>query len=386
MITTLAIEGFRSLRHVVLPLAGLTVISGANGVGKSSVYRSLRLLAEVAQSGAIAALAREGGLQSLLWAGPEAGASAARRSGHPAEGTVRRDVVALKLGYASSDFGYAVDFGLPADQGTMFARDPEIKAEAVFSGSVLRPATSLTERRNGAVRVRAASGEWVSHDYRLRPTESMVAAFADPTSTPELLTVRENLGSWRFYDHFRTDPHAPVRQPQLGTRAPVLSHSGTNLAAALQTIREFGDAALLDRTIARAFDGASVKVQSNDGLFSVVMVQPGLLRPLDTHELSDGTLRFLLLVAALLSPNPPALLVLNEPETSLHPKLLAPLAELIDAAAQETQIVVVSHASALVNELDGAGASRIRLVKVDGETAVEGQGMLDEPAWSWPKR
>jgi len=386
MITTLAIEGFRSLRRVVLPLTGLTVISGANGVGKSSVYRSLRLLAEVAQSGAIAALAREGGLQSLLWAGPEAGASAARRFGHPVEGTVRRDVIAVKLGYASSDLGYAVDFGLPVNQGTMFARDPEIKAEAVFAGAVLRPATALTERRNRAVRVRNADGQWIPHDYRLRPTESMVAAFADPAAAPELLTVRENLGSWRFYDHFRTDPHAPVRQPQLGTQTPVLSHSGIDLAAALQTIRECGNTALLDRTIARAFDGASVTVRSNDGLFSLVMEQPGLLRPLDAQELSDGTLRFLLLVSALLSPNPPALLVLNEPETSLHPRLLAPLAQLIQAAAEQTQIVVVSHSSALVDELADSGASRIHLVKVDGETAVDGQGRLDEPAWSWPQR
>ena len=386
MITTLAIEGFRSLRHVVLPLARLTVISGANGVGKSSVYRSLRLLAEVGQSGAIAALAREGGLQSLLWAGPESGATAARQFGHPVQGTVRRNSVALKLGYASTGFGYAVDFGLPTDQSTMFARDPEIKAESVFSGAVLRPATALTERHNGAVLVRNSGGEWIPHDYRLRPTESMVAAFADPVAAPELMEVRQNLSSWRFYDHFRTDPQAPVRQPQLGTRTPVLDHSGTDLAAALQTITEFGDRALLDRTIARAFDGASVKVHAQDGLFSLVMVQPGLLRPLEANELSDGTLRFLLLVAALLSPSPPTLLVLNEPETSLHPRLLAPLAELVEAASAHTQIVVVSHASGLVDELEEAGASRIHLEKRDGETSIEGQGMLDEPAWSWPKR
>ncbi|MBH0130152.1 AAA family ATPase [Salinibacterium sp. NK8237] len=386
MITTLAIEGFRSLRHLVMPLGRLTVISGANGVGKSSVYRSLRLLSEVGQSGAIAALAREGGVQSMLWAGPEAGAAAAKRAGHPVQGTVRKDVVALKLGYAGTEFGYAVDFGLPTDQCTMFSRDPEIKAESVFSGAVLRPATALSERRNGAVRVRDARGEWVAHDYRLRPIESMVAAFADPGLAPELLTVREGLGSWRFYDHFRTDPDAPVRQAQLGTNTPVLSHSGADLAAAIQTIRERGDRTLLDRTIEQAFDGASVRVQSRDGLFSLVMEQPGLLRPLETHELSDGTLRFLMLVAALLSPTPPSLLVLNEPETSLHPRLLEPLAQLVEAAAQLTQIVVVSHASALVDGLVRGGANEVHLIKRDGETVIEGQGMLDEPPWSWPKR
>ena len=65
-------------------------------------------------------------------------------------------------------------------------------------------------------------------------------------------------------------------------------------------------------------------------------------------ELSDGTLRYLLLIAALLSPRPPDLMILNEPETSLHPDLLPPLARLIAQAAQRTQIIVVSHAEPLV--------------------------------------
>jgi len=386
MITALAIQGFRSIRHLVVPLAGLTVVSGENGVGKSSVYRSLRLLAEVAQTSAVAALAREGGLQSTLWAGPESGASASQRYGHPVQGSIRKNAISLKLGYASTDFGYAIDFGLPTDQGTMFARDPEIKAEAVFSGAVLRPATSLSERRNGSVRIRSSDGGWVAHDHRLRPVESMVAAFADPGLVPELLSVRQSLGSWRFYDHFRTDPDSPVRQPQLGTHTPVLSHNGNDVAAAIQTIREYGDGPLLDKVVARAFDGAAVRVESQEGQFSLVMQQPGLLRPLSTSELSDGTLRFLLLTAALLSPQPPTLLVLNEPETSLHPRLIEPLAELITAAAERTQIVVVSHSAALADGLAAEGAARINLAKPAGETVMEGQGMLDEPAWNWPQR
>lgn len=71
MLTTLAIAGYRSLRELIVPLGRLNVITGANGSGKSSVYRSLRLLAETARGGVITSLAREGGLQSTLWAGPE---------------------------------------------------------------------------------------------------------------------------------------------------------------------------------------------------------------------------------------------------------------------------------------------------------------------------
>jgi predicted ATPase len=71
MILTLAISGYRSIRDLVLPLERLNAVTGGNGAGKSSLYRALRLLADVAQGRAIAALAQEGGLQSTLWAGPE---------------------------------------------------------------------------------------------------------------------------------------------------------------------------------------------------------------------------------------------------------------------------------------------------------------------------
>ena len=134
--------------------------------------------------------------------------------------------------------------------------------------------------------------------------------------------------SWRFYDGFRVDAAAPSRLPQVGTRTPVLSDDGGDLAAAVQTIIEagFDD---LQRAVADAFDGATVSVAVHDGLFDLQLQQRGMLRPLRAAELSDGTLRFLLWAAALLSPQPPSLMVLNEPETSLHPDLVRPLASLI---------------------------------------------------------
>ena len=101
----------------------------------------------------------------------------------------------------------------------------------------------------------------------------------------------------------------------------MLSDDGGDLAAAVQTIIEagFDD---LPRAVADAFDGASVSVAVHDGLFDLQLHQRGMLRPLRAAELSDGTLRFLLWAAALLSPQPPSLMVLNEPETSLHPDLV----------------------------------------------------------------
>src|SRR5580704_15661719 len=70
-VSTLAIENYRSLRRLVVPLRRVNVITGPNGSGKSSLYRALRLLADTSRNGAVAALAREGGLDSTLWAGPD---------------------------------------------------------------------------------------------------------------------------------------------------------------------------------------------------------------------------------------------------------------------------------------------------------------------------
>jgi predicted ATPase len=103
MILTIAISGYRSIRNLVLPLEKLTVVTGANGSGKSSFYRALRLLADVAQGRAIASLAAEGGLQSTIWAGPEAFSRGMKDGSVPVQATVRKNPVALKLGFASED-------------------------------------------------------------------------------------------------------------------------------------------------------------------------------------------------------------------------------------------------------------------------------------------
>ncbi len=461
MLTAVAVSGYRSLRDVVVPLHGLDVVTGANGSGKSSLYRSLRLLAGCGRGDVIGALAREGGLQSALWAGP-ATLGGARDRGHGVQGTRRKGPISLQLGFASDDFGYLVDLGLPqqasGSDGTgspsAFLRDPEIKREVVWSGPVMRPGSVLVRRRWGVVETRAEVGgdddwasewggggddeaaEWESDPVEepgsragsrpaayqasegsgaraprrtarpgwteltrsIRPWESMLTELADPERAPELLRVRRMIRGWRFYDGFRADAESPARTPQVGTRTPVLADDGRDLAAALQTIRENGRSEL-ERAVADAFDGAILEVTVDNGRFDVALHQPGMLRPLAGAELSDGTLRYLLLVAALLTPDPPPLMVLNEPETSLHPELLAPLARLVRAAAERSQVMVVSHSDALIGELGvveaddadvpvglGSPARGVTLVKDLGETRVQGQGLLTTPAWTWGTR
>ncbi|WP_431877384.1 AAA family ATPase [Amycolatopsis sacchari] len=386
MLTTLAIQNYRSLRDLVLPLSRLTVVTGANGSGKSSLYRALRLLADASRNGAVAALAREGGLPSTLWAGPERTGRAVREGRAPVQGTVRSQPIGLRLGFSGEEFGYALDLGLPVvdPRTTAFALDPEFKRECLWSGPVLRPAALLADRGGASVRTRGADGAWSEERFPIGLTDSMLSEFADPRACPELLVVRERIRSWRFYDQFRTDAEAPAREVRIGTRTPVLDHDGGDLAAALRTIQESGDAEALTTAIDNAFPRSRVEVAGTEGRFELRFFQHGLLRPLTAAELSDGTLRYLLWVAALLSPRPPELLVLNEPETSLHPDVVPALAALITTAAARTQLVVVTHARPLVRALGDVEV--VELEKQFGATVAAGQGVLDRPSWHWPKR
>ena len=390
MLTTIAIENYRSLRDLRLPLEQLNVVTGANGTGKSSVYRALRLLADCASGRVIASLAREGGLESVLWAGPEHIGASVRAGQHPVQGTVRSRSVSLQLGFASDEFSYLIDLGLPTRHASSaFNLDPEIKREVVWSGPVMRPASVLVKRKRALAELRASSSRgdrWESFESRLRPYESVLTEVLDPVRAPELLAVREQIRGWRFYDQFRTDTDSPVRQSQIGTRTPVLDADGRELAAALQTIIEIGDVDALHGAIDDAFPGSRLQVVEARGRFDMELSARGLLRSLSAAELSDGTLRFLLLVAALLSPRPPSLMVLNEPETSLHADLLPALARLIARASEQSQIVVVTHAQGLVKALTACGAVPLSLIKDFGATILEGFGPLEQPSWNWGSR
>jgi predicted ATPase len=307
-----------------------------------------------------------------------------KKGQQPVQGTVRKASISLKLGFSGDDYGYAIDLGLPTPSSSQFARDPAIKTENQWNGEALTRTNVFAARNGPSVRIRDSGGSWRQVSYHLASFDSMMTHCSDPHEAPELLLLRDRMRDWRFYDHLSTDRDAPARRPQIGTYTPVLGSDGSDLAAAVQTIREIGDSAALDEAIADAFSGCAVDIANNDGYFELQMVQHGLLRPLKAAELSDGTLRYLLLVAALLSPRPPTLMVLNEPETSLHPDLLPPLGRLIAQASQHSQIIVVSHAAALVSALEKApDVRRIVLEKQLGETIVADD---EKPSWTWPSR
>lgn len=387
MLTHLAIEGYRSLRELILSLDKLNVVTGANGAGKSSLYKALRLMSDIGQGTIVRSLALEGGFDSVLWAGLD-GVQPRYSDDQDApfrpEQTVRKKPVSLKLGCAGEGLGYAIDLGLPIIASSLFARDAVIKVEALWHGERLSPSGLIAERRTCALRVRDGDDKWPDEWARIDAGDSFLAQHVDQAYCKDVDYFRKRLANWRFYDHFRVDRDAPARKPQIGVRTPILSDDGSDLACALQTIREIGDGVSLNRAIEDAFDGSQLVIRDTGVGFVVSLEQRGLTRVLDVSELSDGTLRYLMLCAALLSPRLPELLILNEPESSLSPALIEPLGRLIAAASIDSQIIVVTHSKLLSTMLERHGANMIELEKVRSATQLVDD--TTRPAWKWPTR
>jgi predicted ATPase len=347
MLSGMRVENYRSLRSVVINPGRLTVITGANGSGKSNLYQALGLLQAAAEGRFRRALLDQGGMPSALWAGPR-----------------RKGPVRMKLSITLDDLSYELVAGLVQKQAAQsrFVLDPEIKEETLRAGRI-----KLVDRGAAGATVTTVDGERELM-AGIDTGESILAQVGDPARFPELTDLTRRLRGWRFYHHFDTSPSAPVRQDRPGVRTNVLAAAGDDLAAAIATLEERGDAALLHDAVGAAFPGYELLVQCpSDGVFSVGLGAPGLNRPLGGHELSDGQLRFLCLATALLTTRPPELLVLNEPETSLHPDAVRALAPLVIESARHSQVWITTHDRALADALAGT-ATTINLVIEDGES------------------
>ena len=370
LVREIRVTGYRSLRSIRVSTGQLTVFVGANGVGKTNLYRTLQLLQAAATGSFSQHLALEGGMASALWAGP-------RRSGQPTGITLCAGFgeAACDLDRDGITYSYEIIAGLtPPTVPDAFPHEPQIKEETLYFHHRER-LVKLLERRGFAAFGRDREGRRSDLVHSLMASETALSSFADPQRFPELHSVRQAMLDWRFYDGLRTDAAAPVRHPYPAVTSPTLASNGSNLAAVLATlvyIRK--DSTQLDEAIQRAFPGATLFIPPPERKASFGMIFPDHpQRVFEAAELSDGTLRYLQLVGALLSLRLPAFIALNEPESSLHPSLLEPLAELVAAAAKRTQVWLVTHSEPLANALAyHSGVQPKTVVKEDGETCVGG--------------
>jgi predicted ATPase len=377
-IREIAVAGYRSLRSIRFPIGQLTVFVGANGVGKTNLYRALQLVQSAAAGSLARELASEGGMESALWAGKRATNKPARIKFQVGIGKNREDHSgqhqfddSVELGVT---YSYEVEIGVRVPTAAAFPLEPQIKEERLIDRGARRP-VSLLERRGP----RATAVDNDGRKHAVAPTllasETALGALQDPGLFADLDAVRRTMLDWRFYHDFRTDRLSALREPCLAITTPTLASDGGDLAAVFATlvhIRE--DTVDLDRAIDDAFPGAQLVVPSPGRTASFGLIMPDYpKRTFAASELSDGTLRYLALAGALLGYRLPSFIALNEPETSLHPDLLGPLARMIVQAARRTQIWVVTHSERLADAFVACGDLKPRtVIKRDGETWIEG--------------
>src|SRR5262245_35428376 len=311
-IVEINVSGYRSLRAIRFPVGGLTVFVGANGVGKTNLYRALELLRAAAAGTLARELASEGGMESALWTGKRMANKPARIKlsvGLGADGAPRtrvkgrRDQDELDYdGDAGVDsysyqvdvgvaYSYQVEVGVRMPTAAAFPLEPQVKEETLVYRSGRRPLTIL-ERRGPRVVAVDEAGRKQPFGSDLLASETALGALTDPARFPDIDVVRRTMLDWKFYHDFRSDRASALRQPCLAVTTPTLASDGSDLAALFATlvhIRE--DVADLGRAIDDAFPGARLVVPAPGKTASFGLVLPDYPKRVFDAEIGRASCR-----------------------------------------------------------------------------------------------
>ncbi len=350
-----------------LPLEGLNVLIGPNGSGKSNLLEVLALL-RAAPASLPQPVKEMGGVKEWLWKGPASRGEAvidALLDDPPLPMLVRHVLQISENGGRFEVTDERIEDEAPLGDGT----------EPYFYYRFQQGHPVLNERSKPRRDLKRES---------VKPEESILSQVRDPEAHPVLSGLQDRYGRIRLYRNWSFGPGAAWRQAQnpLG-RSDVLSDGGENLALVLSTFRAQVKGELLD-SLRRLFDGIeSFNVSLVAGNAQLFLEESGG-REIPATRLSDGTLRYLGLLAILLHPDPPPLIAIEEPELGLHPDVIPHIAELLVRASTRTQLVVTTHSRMLVDALSDRPSCVVVCEKVDGESRFE---RLDSTALAdWLKK
>jgi predicted ATPase len=361
VITKLEIQGFRSIEQLQLDMAPLTVLIGPNGSGKSNLLDAFALVSSAAAGGLSDGLAKRGGYDTIHFRGAQdqkmffelefAGVGAFQEE----EGTVHYRVELRPSASVARVWFEQVNItdkpGYPAPLVVAQRKVAECKFRNILSREKEEP-------------------KGIESD-----TELAIFQVKDQTAYPTPYKLAREMSSWRVYPPIATGEDAPVRRPQLLRSGLRLGTDGGNLASVLHAIQNQHPAVweeLCDvlQTACAEFRHLSFPPEGGDGLIVLRWWEEPFERDygFSANVLSDGTLRLLMLLALLLSPDPPPLVCIDEPELGLHPDWVKLIGELLRSAAARTQLVVATHSPELVSKLTPSDV--VVVEKEDGRTVA----------------
>jgi predicted ATPase len=364
-IRLLEVEGFKSLKEVSWRPGNLNVVIGPNGSGKSNLLDLVDLVRAAADGKLKEKVQQQGGIDSLLWDG---------RS-HP---------IQLRLTVYSES--WALDYRDVFNYGLILERSGpwsgfRVTGESLESVQIFgKIESTILIQRDGE---RASfyddkSEELVVVGQRFPEEEALLSVGSAPVSPAAISFLSEEVESWSTYRGFDTTRDASVRQSALTRPEKVVSPDGDNLVAVLHTLytenRDFRNE--LNSAMRAAFSdnfeelifppAADLRVQLRVNWKHLKRSQPSAM-------LSDGTLRFLYLMAILANPEPPALIAIEEPEVGLHPSMFPIIAEYAAQASKRTQVIFTTHSADFLDAFRDTGVAPTTTVTQwrDGATTLK---------------
>jgi len=324
-----------------IEMRSLNLLIGPNGSGKSNLIEAIGLLSAL-PTGFAAAIRQGGGIGEWMWKGQQPATSAAMEA-----------LIAGADG--PPDLAYRICFAAAGPRTEIV--EESLDAAEALGGNVERSRSLFRNAEEGAtIRARRpASGD--SQDpldrKSLSPAESLLSQIRDPRTYPELTWLAKQLAMTQIFREWSFGSLAEVRRPQAtDLQGDQLLPDSRNLGLLLNQIENGNELPQFNKLMSvflPRFERFSTRVVG--GLLQFFLYERGLGSSIPSVRLSDGTLRFLALLALLRSPAPPPVLCIEEPELGLHPDSLSLMADLLVDASQRSQLVVTTHSDSLVSAL-----------------------------------
>lgn len=382
-ILSLDVDGFRSLKQISNWCPGsLNVLIGPNGSGKSNLLRTLELLAASAQGGLAKLIQSSGGLEPLLWDGD---AEAVRFKVKCTPPDAKRDVAEDALTYELrlERVGRSGEFRIGYEMLGNYRK--------VELGAAQQPFKFLERQGLRAKIFDEQQHGLAAPEENVPVLETLLSSAADPFTQNRLLPLfRVQMSAWSVYHDFHTNRDAAIRQATVTRHETRVRPDGQNLVSVLHTLytsdRDFKKEinAAMSAAFGTDFEELVFAPDFSDQRIQLRVRWKSLKREQSAADLSDGTLRFLFLLAVLSSPDPAPLIAIDEPETGLHPSMLPIVAEYAADAAKRAQVILTTHSPQFLDAFGKIVPATTVVRWNDGETKlkkIEGselEGWLDE--------